>query len=425
MWSVNTSVARVIISFAVLGCLFYIGIVIAGTFSYECPFQTPASMALRHMGGGGVARKTLARLAPSNVTLIIHASWRNIRKSLSNLSLPSAASLIYAIWVDARKRLVSVFNHVCKVIGRPSSWGILLSRVATRVQGTAGQGLHNTINLFHRICQTFVDVQRRLVQGVRRFRRASLLPTTIEHVTGQLLVPQNLRVHVRNLESIRRQNADDARCVCWVLRNITDPEAIDSAIRLAGTIRWFDGDSTYEPPFDLIVSIFEACFDSTKQLYPGMRDRVYFSARAILQINTRARDRSGDHTSEYPIPDVSSDSLQHTDPDVCHIIYMLEHNSGTRGPILNFPQAGIHTPAHSLWMSNLFVDLIHVSPGSIPEYYNACLSTAVANHQAMVADALLMWYMLLGGHVQEETFWATDKSCVMISFSSFSGHSVL
>ena len=82
------------------------------------------------------------------------------------------------------------------------------------------------------------------------------------------------------------QNTDHARCVCWVLRNITDPKAIDSAIHLAGTIQWFNGNPNHNPPYDLIVSTFEACFDSTKQLYPGMRDRAYFSARAILQINT-------------------------------------------------------------------------------------------------------------------------------------------
>jgi len=45
MWSVNASVARVVTSFTTLGVLFYIGIVVAGTSSYECPFQTPTSIA--------------------------------------------------------------------------------------------------------------------------------------------------------------------------------------------------------------------------------------------------------------------------------------------------------------------------------------------------------------------------------------------
>ena len=33
IWSVNTSVARIVVSFTVLGVLFYIGIVVAGTWS--------------------------------------------------------------------------------------------------------------------------------------------------------------------------------------------------------------------------------------------------------------------------------------------------------------------------------------------------------------------------------------------------------
>jgi len=40
MWSVNTSVADIVISFTVLGIMFYIGIVVAGTSLYECLFQT-------------------------------------------------------------------------------------------------------------------------------------------------------------------------------------------------------------------------------------------------------------------------------------------------------------------------------------------------------------------------------------------------
>ena len=60
MWPVNTSVARVVISFTVLGTLFYVGIVVAGTSSYESPFQMPASTALRHLRGSGRTRKFLA-----------------------------------------------------------------------------------------------------------------------------------------------------------------------------------------------------------------------------------------------------------------------------------------------------------------------------------------------------------------------------
>ena len=48
MWSINVSAACVVIPLILLGFLFYVGMVIAGTSLYECPFQTPASIVLRH-----------------------------------------------------------------------------------------------------------------------------------------------------------------------------------------------------------------------------------------------------------------------------------------------------------------------------------------------------------------------------------------
>jgi hypothetical protein len=241
---------------------------------------------------------------------------------------------------------------------------------------------------------------------------AHSFPTTIEDAHHQPLVPRNslgLLVRVRNLEVLRNRNADNARCVCWVLRRITDPEAIDSDIRLTGTIRWFDGNSNHDPPFDLIVSAFEECFDATKQLYPGMRDRAYFSALAILKISMRARAQSHQRASKYPIPAVSSSSVQQTDPDLHHVIRMLECNLDCAKPTLEFPKS-TNTRAHSLWMSDLFVDLTRVGPNPILRSYESYLSVAAADHQAIVANTLIMWYMFLGGHVEEETFWAIDKS---------------
>ena len=114
-------------------------------------------------------------------------------------------------------------------------------------------------------------------------------------------------------------SGDNARRVCCVLRNITDPKAIDSTIRLAGTIRRFNDDPDHDPPYGLTVSTFEVCFDSTKRLHPDMKDRAYFSARVILQVDAGAGVESHEHASKYPIPAISLGSLQHTDPDLHHI----------------------------------------------------------------------------------------------------------
>ena len=300
------------------------------------------------------------------------------------LALPSFTSLIYAIWMDVRG------------IGRNLG--------------------HEAITLPFRIVPILKDAVERLTQKIRSIGRGRILPITRDP-NHQQPPPQNgprLLVRVRNLEALRRQNTADARCVSWVLWNITDPEAIDSAIRLAGDIRWFDGDLTNNPPYNLIVSIFETCFDSTKQLYPGMRDRAYFSAQAILQIITRAGVQPHGNASRYHVPIIPSSPYENTDPDLHNILYMLEKNFEQHRPTLHFPSPDRNT--HLLWMTNLFVDSIRIYPNLALEGYESYLSTATADHQASIANILLMWYILLGGQIEEETLWAVDKSYAVDSF---------
>ena len=387
MWSVNPSVARIIVSFTVLGILFYFGIVVAGTSSYGCPFQTPASVALRNLKDSGTIRRRLAIMSPINFVSLIYVTWKITRQGLALASRRTYDTMRYPFSGSiSLSRTLSAIHHAVRRVGR---------QVAV---------------FFHRIDRAFRSAKRCLVQGIKGFRRAGSFPVIIGDMGGQPTVPQSnpgLRVRVRNLGALRKQNEDNARCVCWVLRNITDPEAIDSAIRLAGTIRWFDGDADHNPPFDVIVSAFEACFDSTKQLYPGMRDRVYFSARAILQINASARAQSYKRAN-YPIPAVFSSSSQHTDPDLQHILLMLKRNFDVDIPVFLFPKEGTHN--HLLWVSNLLVDITRAGPNPCLESHQSYLNIAVTNQPAIIANVLLMWCMLLGGHIEEETFWAIDKS---------------
>ena len=97
----------------------------------------------------------------------------------------------------------------------------------------------------------------------------------------------------------------------------------------------------------MIVSTFEACFDSANQLYSGTRDRVHFLARTILQINAPARLRFRDDASKYPIPTVSAKLSQYTDPDLCHIVYILKCNSDSRRPIICFSRVNSSSPPNT------------------------------------------------------------------------------
>ena len=173
-----------------------------------------------------------ASLSLPNLILFTHTTQRNIRKLLVGLPLPNTTSFVYATWVDAHQGLVSASHRVdnfmqSREISVPDH--VWIRSVATKVE-------HRTTILLPRIDRALCNSKQRLV---RRFSHAVLLLITVEDVHHQSLVSPNcpvLRVRVRNLEGIRKRNADNTCCVCWVLRNITDPEAIDSAIRLVGTI---------------------------------------------------------------------------------------------------------------------------------------------------------------------------------------------
>ena len=242
--------------------------IVAGTSSYECPFQTSASIALSDTTENH--RSWFVGLCPLKTVLFLPIAWTGARR-LFSAGVHRAGGAV--------------------VSGLP--WDISLSGIHE-----IGQKIgHQTIILLLRIDRGLGDAKHRMIQTIQRFRRVELLQSTAGDTRRQPGTPQRgLQVAVRSLETLRRLNADNARCVSWILRNITDPEAIDSAIRLAGTIRWFDGDTDVEPPFDVI---FFCLHNSDLKPYPGMTDRAYLLGRALLQIM-----RSPECASKYPIQSV-------------------------------------------------------------------------------------------------------------------------
>ena len=209
---------------------------------YECPFQTPGSTALRRLRQSKTIRVLLGSLSPLKVI-----------------------SLVYTAWKKTRWALVLAPYCVYKVTRSSSFREISVSRIRSGIRSIATKVGHQAIILLLQIDCVFGNVKQRLVQGARRFRHVHLLPIAVRDTHCQPSVTRNgpgLRVRVWNVENIRGQNTHHARCVSWVLRNITDPETIDSVIHLAGTIRWFNGGSDHDPPFYFIVSTFKVCFAS-------------------------------------------------------------------------------------------------------------------------------------------------------------------
>jgi hypothetical protein len=167
MWSVNMSVARIIISFTFLGVLFYIGIVAAGTSSYECPFQTPASIGLRHLRDSETTRELLASLSPPKIISLIHTT-------------------IHTTW----KNIWQASHYVYEIAQYPLSWEISPSRIKSSICSTATKIGHQIIILLLQTDQAFRNAKQKLVRGMQSSRHTYLLPTTAEGTHHQPFVPQ-------------------------------------------------------------------------------------------------------------------------------------------------------------------------------------------------------------------------------------------
>jgi len=261
-------------------------------------------------------------------------------------------------------------------------------------------------------------VQQMWKRRVRPLRHQSPPTIPLENVqvrqSEPWLKPQDLAI-------IRRTSTDDARCVSWILRNITDPEALDAAIRLAGEIRWFDDGVIATLPYDLIVSTFEACLDSTKTLYPGSRDRAYYSVRAILWIHVLATCKSEEFARAFPLPRIKF-TTPVPDPDLEHLYISDGIWSADLRIGLFFRTEPGHTPPHSQWISNL---ILHDSWANRTRLNYKTILYLVSVHKTKTTiplnatlNRLLVWCILLGSPVEEEVLKVHDKSYPSPSFAA-------
>jgi len=69
-------------------------------------------------------------------------------------------------------------------------------------------------------------------------------------------------------------------------------------------------------------------------------------------------------------------------------------------------------------MSNLVLEMIRVDPTSPGGIFCAFPSRI----EAANLNILLAWFIILGGRVEEETFWVVEKSYVANSSFSLSTH---
>ena len=377
MFSINTAVASVLITLTLLGVVFYVGITIAGASSYNCPFQTPGSVPLRSL-----CATTWPRLIP---IILLTAN-----------TLHTLGGIVRRHAFSTRLSSGSIRNHV-DALSEKIQQGIRRARLHLPWLGLIS--LPNP--------------------------HPPPLPTI--HQSPQLQTPQEVTnwLSPRELAAIRTTNVNDVRCVSWILRNITDPEALDAAIRLAGTIRWFEDGVDTEPPYDIIISAFHACFDSNGEVYPGSRDRAFYSARAILWINTVATCKSEEFALLFPLP-TAKYTASASNRDLGNLLDAIDMTDRDRTWCL----LGVderNSPSYIQWTSNL---LLHLSwAQTIPETHLLDCTPLFRDGASVPLDAVLNYLLMccntFGSPVEEKVLKVQDKSCGLsypcpLSYSHYS-----
>ena len=336
MASVNIPVAIVLITLTVLGVLFYLGIIIAGTVSYECPFQTPVSTALHSLW---------KKIGPQMTAPILHvittgASW------FKHLPWQLVLATLHHMWEVTLCQVLCVLFWLPQIGGQHHPQSASLPTVQPNPQEHA-----SWLAPLHRLWE---NIQYKVLHMALCLPQISPLPITLEDSPDTTTASPWLTPTA--LATLQKTNTHDVLCVSWIIWNITDPEALDAAIRLSSTIQWFEDGLDAEPPYDLISSSLKTCFDSAGKIYPGSRDRAYSCAQATLWIHVCAQCVSEEFAPRFPLPFINCDTTS-LDEDLRDL---LEIFTGTRD-ILAWMFGNLDpkfTPAYSQWTSNV---LLHLS----------------------------------------------------------------
>ena len=206
LWEVNTVVASVVIAVTSLGAIFYISIVIAGSASESCPYQTPGADIFRYI-------------------------FRHLRHHLLP-TLYSASAAIPAVVSSKFSRLFEasacchVFFRWWSVIGRPwYSTNNIIHSIALFVALFVAP-IHDAYHLGRSILRFFVVLSRTVYhQIVGRLGRAH--PWVIDTSSLPTL---DLDYHAIML---------DLRCISWILRTSLDKDLHLSALKLLTSLQQF------------------------------------------------------------------------------------------------------------------------------------------------------------------------------------------
>ena len=210
-----------------------------------------------------------------------------------------------------------------------------------------------------------------------------------------------------------KTNSDDAQCTAWIIPSNTDKRVFDAIIPHTTTIPWFKDGLNTEPPHSTISSALTTCFDSSGLLRPGVRDRAFHSAQALLWLYTCARCESEELAQRFPLPNIPCLRTL-PDPDIQHLLATYSMQDVPAIISWMYKTGPGLTPLYLQWVSGVLLHLSWAVRGGaeafnpINDYSDLGGSWSTAPLNAIL-DRLLTSSLFLGCPFEEDLLRAQNK----------------
>ena len=277
LWEINKTIASVVLGFTSFGVLFYLFIVIAGTTSISCPYQTPGAHILRHIPDTLLYILNTLRYIPGiyhhilDIFCHIPDTFHHIPHILSTLSSTFSALAEESYFCVA---LVSVWDELKK-----PPYSLVGSTTSLLV-------------IFLLPIWLILDVCRSII----------LLLVAFSHWVYIWLQQRSEQLRLQQ-ESEQQVAVLDLPCVLWALRTSLDRPVRTSTLSYLATI----------PPTDFDPTVVVDCFDILFGCVKVINDKVTITqgseqlaiASALCCLHTLSR-----FISIGPMPRAVGDTYQ-------------------------------------------------------------------------------------------------------------------
>ena len=363
IWTLQHTVASVIVATTAFGIIFYFFTIVSSLKSPDCPFQTPVSTVLQHI----LQYMALFRM-------VVRQKWKGRPKTWGGF-LHSLRETSRRVVYIGRGMITRLFMHFISYHSR------LLSALRHNVRSTTNNpdtaGIADTAGV--------VDT----LGIVEHF----LLDTSGEHtalVSYEKLDASFLDPPVE----IAQSRAIQSSAVRWIIETSTDMDNIAAAAGMVPEIEWPAAEGVTDM-LDRLRSHFNACFDPTNNILPLAQARAVACLKAIHHCSV-VQSRGIPFTC-YPDGNINFNDLLHFVKIVPDQPYLVVHCVVEHPVELNMKSLPL---SDRMWMAHMFMYRLHGGDNDpkfvtfLIEFIDTCLDPK--SPARLAADCVSLAGMLLG-----------------------------